>query len=401
MNCTSKERGLSCDGHGYVCLPHGICVCDSGWTGFSPFLGGYNNSCDVHEDTMFGLAIIESLLASIYILIVLRHIGKRLIMTKNFKLFLYDPKTLCSFLFFLIGVTDIALSVSYLVHSRKRGIMDEMPTAVATGLHAFFCFSGLSAYFQIQLHFLKSSLKLMNAVSRQKILSHLTLLRNFSWSVVPFSVPISLSSILSVTYPSSTREFAMTFIIGVGLLLSFYVILFLTALGYIVAELTSHLRTFHELDAAAVSPDALYLVCSRLKLAYRVGGISMMGGAALTVLFGSWSFLYSKFVYLGFVLRLTSLLLFFLFFITISGISSPSSIIPSNTPHSSTKLSGRTHYGPIAKFFGIQNQLIATTNNVRINDNVHEESSGTGNTSVMSRPSTYRMIRKSFILSSH
>ena len=120
MNCTSKERGLSCDGHGYVCLPHGICVCDSGWTGLNPFLGGHNNSCDVHEDTMFGLAIIESLLASIYILIVLRHIGKRLIMTKNLKLFLHDPKTLCSCFFFLIGATDIALSVSYLVHSRKR-----------------------------------------------------------------------------------------------------------------------------------------------------------------------------------------------------------------------------------------------------------------------------------------
>ena len=399
MNCTSIERGLSCDGHGYVCLPHGICVCDSGWTGLNPFLGGYNNSCDVHKDTMFGLAIIESSLASIFILIIFRQIGKRLIMTKNFQLFIYDPKILCSCIFFLIGASDVALSVSYLARDRKRSTIDEMPTAVATAFHAFFCFSGLSAYFQIQLHFLKSSLKLMNTVSRQKVLSHLTLLRNFSWLVTPLSIPISLSSILSVAYPSSTREFAMTFIIGVGILLSFYIILFLTALGYIVAELTSHLKTFQELDAA-VSSDALYLVCSRLKMAYRVGGVSMMGGSVMMILFGSWSFLFTKFVYLGFGLRLTSLLLFVLFFVTISGIPSSSTSVPSSTPFSSTKLSGRSRYGKIAKFFGIQNEPTGATTNVRVSGNVHDESSDTGSTSVMSRPSTYRMIRKSFILMS-
>ena len=359
MNCTSEVRGSECDGNGYFCIPHGICVCDSGWRGLSPFLGGENNSCDVHEDTMFGLAIIELLVASIFMLIILRHILKRLIMTKNFKLFLYDPKTLCSFLFFLIGVSDIALSASYLVHSRKRGIIDEMPTAVATGFHTFFCFSGLSTYFQILLHYLKSSLKLMTTDSRSKVLSHLTALRNFSWLVAPFSIPISLSSILSVVYPRSTKQFAMTFIIGIGLLVFFYVILFLTALGHIVSELSSHLTTFRDIETSSGS-DALKLVCSRLKLAYRVGGVSLMGGAALMVLFGSWNFLYTKFVYLGFIVRLNSLILFTILYITISG-------APSNPVYGLTKKG--VCYSRIIQVLGIQNGAVGTTVHTNVDDN--------------------------------
>ena len=359
MNCTAEVRGSGCDGNGYVCLPYGICVCDSGWTGLSPFLGGHSNSCDVHEDTMFSFAIIESSLASIYILMILRHIAKRLVMTKSFQLFIYDPKTLCSCIFFMIGASDIALSVCYLARDRKRSIIDEMPTAVATAFHAFFCFSGLSIYFQILLHYLKSSLKLMTTNSRSKVLSHLTILRNFSWLVTPFSIPISLSSILSVVYPRNKEKFAMSFIVGIGILVYFYVILFLIALGYIVAELTSHLKTFEDLETSSGS-DALKLVCSRLKLAYRVGGISLLGGSALMVLFGSWNFLFTKFVYLAFMVRLNSLFLFTVLYITISGVPS------SNPVHGLTKKG--VCYSRIIQVLGIQN-TVGTTVHTNMDDN--------------------------------
>ena len=408
MNCASKVRDLRCDGHGTFCLPQGICICDSGWTGLNPFFNDSPFNCDVHKDAMLGLAITETAFSALYVLLILQHLQRRLIVVKNFQLFLNDPKTSCFIIFVLIGVCDISLSTSYLANGLDGNINRRMPTAAAAGLNAFFCFSGLSVYFQIQLHFLKSSLKLMTAASRQKILSQLTILRNASRLVVPSAVPISLSSILSVVYPDKSKAFAMTFIIGIGALVLTYLTLFLTALGYVVGELTAHLKTFQSLDAT-IHSGALSSVCARLKLAYRVGGISMMGGSILLIIFGSWDFLYHKYVYLSFIVRLTSIILFTVLYTTISGVShSPSTVITSSTPFSSIKLSGRSRYDQFIQILGLRSQKQSqvhsetsrSTANLRIRGQKNDESTGTGRSPVMSPTSAYKPIPKTFLITS-
>ena len=402
MNCESKFRDWRCDGHGEFCLPQGTCICDSGWTGLTPFLNDSPFSCDVHKGTMLGLAIVETTLSSLYVLLILLHLPRRLMGAKNLQLFLNDPKTLCFIIFILIGVSDISFSTSYLANGLEGNINRHMPTAVAAGFNAFFCFFGLSVYFQIQLHFLKVSLKLMTSASRQKVLSQLSILRNFSWLVVPFGIPISLSSILSVVFPDESIPFTMTFIIGIGALVFSFAILFLTALGFIVEELTAHLKTFRSLDASG-SPDPLSLVCGRLKMAYRVGAISMMGGSFLLILFGSWDFLYRKFVYLSFIVRLTSIILFSVLYTSISGVSqSHNASFSSNSPFSSTKLSGRSRYDYFFQMLGIKNQKqnqihIETSRTTAKRGQKPEESPRTGRNPLMSPCSAHKTIRKSFL----
>lgn len=338
----------------------------------------------MHEDTLLGLAIIEATLSSLYVLLIMRHIARRVIAVNNSRLFLKDPKTLCSVIFVLIGVCDISLATNYLAYNSRGNTNHLLGFAISLGLHAFFCSSGLSVYFQILLHFLKSSLKLMSAASRQKVFSQLTILRNFSWLVIPFAIPISLSPILSTVYPDTSKPFGMTYIIGIGALLFLYSALFLTALGYIVEELTAHLKTFQGLDAS-VSSDALSLVCARLKLAYRAGGLSLLVGSILMMLFGPWDFLYDKFVYLSFVGRLNSITLYTVMYMTISG-------VPHNS--SSTTAKGRKGlcYGRVVQVLGAQNQ----NHDQGAGATTKTDSTGMRGTSVkMSRPSTSKVSRES------
>lgn len=322
MNCTSLKVDRRCEGAGKLCLPQGICICDPGYMVLDAFSANTLNRCDIHEDTIKGLGIIEVTLASIYIIIIVRHLLKRLIAAKTFKLFLVDHKTFCAFVFLLIGVSDIIVALSYLTHKQKRIFRIDALISVSTALFTFLCFVGLSLYFQILLKFLRDSSLLMNSSNRNKVISRLTVMQRFSWLVVIFSIPISLSSILHIFNEDNAAAFAATVIIGIGVLLFAYVILYLVAFRFIIVELSFHLENSFNADITGGSHD-LKLVLRRLKFAFYTGGASLLGASAAMVLFGSWDTLFYKFAYLGIFVRFIGIIIFSLLHMTISKVPVP------------------------------------------------------------------------------
>ena len=320
MNCTSQVRDSRCDGNGYLCLPQGVCVCDSGWTALGAFSTIDGRKCDIHQNSVYGLNIIDTTLVVAYLLLISLHLIRRLHALKDIRLFMSDPKTPCSFIFMFIGISDLVVSLSAVVYKEHKLIGKDTTVSVAAAMFAFFCFVGLSVYFQIMVNFLRNSSRLMTAASRHKVLSRLTVLRNLSWAVVPLSIPICMSSIFCLIYPENMRSFAMTAIIGIGLLIFFYTVLYLTALGFIVAELSAYLKNCQS-EIRGGGTNSLSLVCKRLKLAYNIGGSSLLGGAGLMILCGSWDFLFRKFAYVSILLRLNSIIFFVILFVTISGVT--------------------------------------------------------------------------------
>ena len=327
MNCTTQVRDSRCDGNGYFCLPQGVCVCDLGWTALGAFSTIDGRKCDIHQNSIYGLNIIDTTLVVAYLLLILQHLARRLHALKDIRLFLSDPKTPCSFIFMFIGISDLVVSLSAVLYKERKLIGKDTTVSIAAAMFAFFCFVGLSVYFQIMVNFMRNSARLMTAANRHKVLSRLTVLRNLSWAVVPLSIPICMSSIFCLIFPENMRPFAMTAIIGIGLLIFFYTVLYLTALGFIVAELSAYLEKSQS-EIRGGGTNTLFLVCRRLKLAYNLGGSSLLGGAGLMILCGSWDFLFRKFAYVSILLRLNSIFFFIILFVTISGVTN--GIIASN-----------------------------------------------------------------------
>ena len=326
MNCTSLLRDSKCKGASKLCLPDGICICDSGWITLNAFTAKTGDKCNINEDGIRGLSIIEAIFSSIYLLIILRHLVKRFLVASTFKAFLKDLKTLCAFIFLLIGVSDIILALSYQSYRRQQVYQSGALGAASSALFTFLCFVGLSIYFKILLNFLRDSKLLMNAKNRNNVISRLTVMQRLSWLVVPLSIPISLSPVFAFLYRNYAEAFARTLIIGIGLLLLLYVILYVAALGFMINELSSHIESFGDLEISGESHD-LHLVLRKLNSAYYVGGAFLLSGSAAMVLFGSLDFLLQKFPYLGIIVRFNGIVVFTLLHLTIAGIPVPAVII--------------------------------------------------------------------------
>ena len=71
--------------------------------------------------------------------------------------------------------------------------------------------------------------------------------------------------------------------------------------------------------------DNLPTVCRRLKVAYYVCGTILIAGSTIMILFGSLEVLLQKYAYLSVAIRLISLIVFVILFISISGAPSPTS----------------------------------------------------------------------------
>ena len=322
MDCTRDSR---CDGHGVFCTPLNICKCDDGWTAFGDFWIVNGGKCDLNKNALMILAIIEAVMACTFLLIILHHLPKKYAAMKaNFFKFLWNSRIMCIFFCILVGISDIVISLSSITQRQPEIFGKNLLSSVAATLHSFLSFLVLSTYFQIMVNYLASSdlLRVADSKTTFKVLNRLAILRNFSWCVIPFSIPITLSATLSKVDPINARPFAHTFIIGIGVLALIYGIFFLTALRFMIAELSSHIKNFNFLDFST-EVDNLPLVCRRLKVVYYSCSLFLVGGSGLMILFGSWEYLFRNFAYLSVVARLIVLIVFTVLYISISGTPPP------------------------------------------------------------------------------
>ena len=327
MNCTSLVRDSRCNNHGYFCSPLNICECDSSWTALGDYWIHEGGTCDINKNIIRGLASTEAALASVYLMVILYHLPKKYAeMRRNLLKFLWDSRILCIFFCILIGLSDLVIALSSLTQKQPEIFGKDMMSSLAATVHSFLCFLVLSTYFQIIVNFLQSSdlLRIADSKTKFKIIGRLALLHKFSWGVVLFSIPITLSATLSKVYPPHARQFAMTFMIGIGVLVFLYGLFFLAALNFMVAELTSHLEKYSFLETSN-EVDNLPTVCRRLKVAYYVCGTILIAGSTIMILFGSSRDFFRKYAYFSVGIRLIGLIVFTILFISISGAPSPTS----------------------------------------------------------------------------
>ena len=320
MNSSTCARDLRCGGNGKFCLPEGICICDPGWTGIGPYMTIKNNKCDVHIDTIKSLSVIEVGLSILFVAMILRNFSNKFASACNIRNFLIDPKILCGFIFFLSAFFGFLVSLLCLIDARRYVIGEDLLVSVSSTLNIFFCFIGLSLYFEIMLHFLRQSKVLILVGSCQVILPQLTMLRNVSRVIMPLCIPVSLLTIFPVVYREDAKVFAMTGIIGIGLLIFMDGILFVLALRFIVKGLSNHLKKPQISESNADrGKGSLHMVHRRLSMASHIGIISLFGSSGMMVFFGSWDFLFRKFAYLAVIMRLIGIILFATLYATISG----------------------------------------------------------------------------------
>ena len=320
MNSSTCARDLRCGGNGKFCLPEGICICDPGWTGIGPYMTIKNNKCDVHIDTIKSLSVIEVGLSILFVAMILRNFSNKFASACSIRNFLIDPKILCGFIFFLSAFFGFLVSLLYLIDARRYVIGEDLLVSVSSTLNIFFCFIGLSLYFEIMLHFLRQSKVLILVGSCQVILPQLTMLRNVSRVIMPLCIPVSLLTIFPVVYREDAKVFAMTGIIGIGLLIFMDGILFVLALRFIVKGLSNHLKKPQISESNADrGKGSLHMVHRRLSMASHIGIISLFGSSGMMVFFGSWDFLFRKFAYLAVIMRLIGIILFATLYATISG----------------------------------------------------------------------------------
>ena len=320
MNSSSCARDLRCDGNGSFCLPDGICICDPGWTGIGPYLTITNNKCDVHIDTIKSLSVMEVVLSVTFVVMILRNFSNKFASACSIRNFLIDPKILCGSIFFLSAFFGFLVSLLFLIDARRYVIGQDLLVSVSSTLHVFFCFIGLSLYFEMMLHFLRQSKVLILVGSCQVILPQLTMLRNVSRVIMPLCIPVSLFTIFPFVYRENAKVFAMTGILGVGLLIFMDGVLFVLALRFIVEGLSKHLKKTQISESnAGRGEGSLHMVHRRLSMASHIGIISLFGGSGTMVFFGSWDFLFRKFAYLAVIMRLIGIILFATLYATISG----------------------------------------------------------------------------------
>jgi hypothetical protein len=146
-----------------------------------------------------------------------------------------------------------------------------------------------------------------------------------------------LAASVSVKYPEHVRIFAKFNIIGIGCMTFIYGVLFMTALGYLLAELSLALKD----DDGIIKDKAdLQIVSKRLNRAYYIGGGLILAGSSNMIIFGSYDFLLRKVSYLLLFVRIIGIEVFFILIVTISKIVPPKNtkIIPTAITSSSSNL---------------------------------------------------------------
>lgn len=317
MNCTTLRRDIACSTNGRLCLPQGTCVCDAGWTSLGDFRINEGTSCDMNITAIKVLSVIDACLASTFIFILSKDLLSRLFSRKlPGGAFTFDIKTTCQFFFLFFGATDFILAIFKVIHQESDLIGKSQLISGVNAAFCITCFFSLTIYFHIILKFLRSYTPSTPPENHTKILNRYTLLHCVSYPVLPLGSIISLAGNLSAIYNQHGHLFAKIYFIGIGSIVLAYSILFTTALGLLLKEVTNS------------TDNDIQRVYKRVRIAYYVGGAMIIGGSSALIIFGVWDFLLKYSPYLIILIRLVGMPLFTICFLTISSFTPARNVLP-------------------------------------------------------------------------
>ena len=329
MNCTSLVRDSArCGGHGYLCLPQDFCICDAGWSsvGDYPIVEGVN--CNINKTAIRVLCSVDVVQASIFIMMILRYLSVRIFDKNSPRIVDLEPKALVPIFFLLLGISDFLIAFLKIKDDEFQLIGRDISISVCGTLYSLSVFISLTLYYDVILKFLKGYSRLMSVESRERVMVRFTSLRLCSYFILLCCFPVSLSCILAPIYKKYMAAWCRLMVVGAGVLVSVYGVLFLIALGFLLHELKGSMKSLASSNSGI---DDISMVCKRLQLAYHYGGFLIVGGAGMMILFGSLDYLFTKSSYILILVRLTGVQLFGILIITLSKITPKPQSVASST----------------------------------------------------------------------
>lgn len=312
-SCESFRNDPQCTNHGRLCLPANICICDVGWTALNDYSVVEGVNCTINKMSIKVMSAFDFCMATFFLVAISRHIFIKFVGSKGCP---KDSKALTPVLFLCFGLSDIISASLKLFPSEPQIIGRDWACSVAQSFFCFTCFVALVLYYQIILNFLHGYTRAICNGRHAALRSRFKVLQKCSWLVIPFSIPAALAPSLSVAYPAQLHALSIIGVAGTGILVLIYGVLFITALGFLLSELTSFLKS-----SSLESSDDLRVVHRRMSMAYYFGGGMIIFGSGAMTVFGSWDFLLNKASYIIIGSRLLGMPIFMILMITLSRIA--------------------------------------------------------------------------------
>jgi hypothetical protein len=149
------------------------------------------------------------------------------------------------------------------------------------------------------IKFLDGYARMMSPSSREKVAKRSTIYKQIVWLFIPIVFVFALLPCVSLKYPAYATDFAMVYLVGIGLLVFFFCGVFNVTLGFLMNELNSHMKN------SSGNNDDIKVIYSRLRAAYYVGTLLTAIVATSYFIFGVWEFLRIKSDYLFLLIQIT------------------------------------------------------------------------------------------------
>lgn len=248
-------------------------------------------------------------------LLLLRYFIVRCCAKKKLFFLSTDPKSLFPLFFLLHGIGDFIFAVLKVTSSERPLVGRDVSVTLVAVFLPVFCFCGLVLYYGVIINFLKGYSRIMKRERREKVDQKFAVLSRRCYLLIPMSFVPCILPLVGLGYPANAAIFGMAYLIGNGFLALCYGFLFNSALGFLLAELNTHLKE------RSGDSDDIKLVYDRLQLAYLIGSGAFVFIGFAYLIFGSWYILLRKSSYLFLIIQITTHPLFTILILTVSRIS--------------------------------------------------------------------------------
>lgn len=334
MECTTPLPYTisSCSGNGYKCsVPDIGCICYSGWTSLSDLsLGSTGPDCLIHYGAVRIISYLCIIIPSICNILIIWHYISIAIQKKSCYVISREYKTIFPFCFLIMGIASVIygiLKVSY-PDGRQPLIGRDVSISMMVLIATTSGFLGMVLYLHVIIKFLKGYSRVMPHSTWKRVSNRLNLLGFYSWFITPTVLIVDLLPLISIAYPSHSKELGMAHLIGFSISTLFYDVIFCSCLSFLIKELKLYIDSIE----AHLSKD-IKVVVRRLNKAYVIVGGAALQIGILSLIFGCSNFLFhltTYFLLISYTFVSPALYFFVITVARISHSDDNNQIVPSN-----------------------------------------------------------------------
>lgn len=246
-------------------------TCKSGWTSLGDL--SFNTpgpDCLINYlgiRIMSFVCIIVSSFCNILVIWYYISLAKRNLTCLSWK----KPSTLFPLNFLLLGISSLihgCLKLAY-PSGQQPLIGRDLSITLISFSFSFNAFCGITIYTNLVLHFLTvHSEMIISEKSCIRVKKRFSVLRFYSWFLIPFSFVICIMPLIGLSYPHRARAFGITYLIGLAVICFIVGIIVIICLNVLLKELRVHIQSMN-----GQASEELKTVVSRLsKVKFLVSG---------------------------------------------------------------------------------------------------------------------------------